>query len=283
MPQVDRSRPIPGRLLPAMLSLVIPVYKNEENLPRLFGELDAFAAKLADDLEIVFVVDGSPDASLRDPAAPPRRLAASHATHRAQPQLRVIRRDRRRTAPWRRRLLRRPRGRSAGTAGAGAASSIAGSPPATWTWSSGTARGGPTAGGRRLASQSFWRLYRRFVVKDMPKGGIDVFGCTRQVRDRLLELTRGQHQPDRAAVLARLPPRLRPLRTPAACRGPQRLDARPEHRATRSTASSASPTCRFARCSSSAPFGTTAGGHRRGDGFRVLARSAASRCSAIRR
>ena len=41
----------------------------------------------------------------------------------------------------------------------------------------------------QLASQSFWSLYRRFVVKDMPKGGIDMFGCTRQVRDRLLELT----------------------------------------------------------------------------------------------
>ena len=48
-----------------MLSLVIPVYKNEENLPRLFGELDALARQLADDLEIVFVVDGSPDGSLR--------------------------------------------------------------------------------------------------------------------------------------------------------------------------------------------------------------------------
>jgi len=40
----------------------------------------------------------------------------------------------------------------------------------------------------QTASEWFWRLYRRFVVKDMPRGGIDVFGCTRQVRDRLVEL-----------------------------------------------------------------------------------------------
>ena len=40
----------------------------------------------------------------------------------------------------------------------------------------------------RLASEWFWSLYRRFVLKDLPRGGIDVFGCTRQVRDRLLEL-----------------------------------------------------------------------------------------------
>jgi hypothetical protein len=34
----------------------------------------------------------------------------------------------------------------------------------------------------------FWSLYRRFVLPDMPAGGIDVFGCTRVVRDRLLDL-----------------------------------------------------------------------------------------------
>jgi hypothetical protein len=31
-------------------------------------------------------------------------------------------------------------------------------------------------------------LYRRFVVRDMPPGGVDVFGCTREVRDRLVQL-----------------------------------------------------------------------------------------------
>ena len=48
-----------------MLSLVIPVYRNEENLPRLFRDLEGIAGRLAGNLEIVFVVDGSPDASLR--------------------------------------------------------------------------------------------------------------------------------------------------------------------------------------------------------------------------
>jgi glycosyltransferase involved in cell wall biosynthesis len=48
-----------------MLSLVIPVYKNEANLPRLFSELEALAARVPDPVEVVFVVDGSPDASLQ--------------------------------------------------------------------------------------------------------------------------------------------------------------------------------------------------------------------------
>src|SRR5947207_14047400 len=47
-----------------MLSLVIPVYKNEENLPRLFPALEALAGNISEELEVVFVVDGSPDASL---------------------------------------------------------------------------------------------------------------------------------------------------------------------------------------------------------------------------
>jgi polyisoprenyl-phosphate glycosyltransferase len=40
----------------------------------------------------------------------------------------------------------------------------------------------------RWLSTAFWGLYRRFVVPEMPRGGVDVFGCTREVRDRLLEL-----------------------------------------------------------------------------------------------
>jgi glycosyltransferase involved in cell wall biosynthesis len=39
-----------------------------------------------------------------------------------------------------------------------------------------------------LFATLFWRLYRRFVVPEMPVGGVDVFGCTREVRDKLLSL-----------------------------------------------------------------------------------------------
>ena len=40
----------------------------------------------------------------------------------------------------------------------------------------------------QLLSSSFWAFYRRFVVPEMPRGGIDVFGCTRQVRDALVQM-----------------------------------------------------------------------------------------------
>ena len=48
-----------------MLSVVIPVYQNEASLLRLLGELEALAARVPDPLEVVFVVDGSPDRSLQ--------------------------------------------------------------------------------------------------------------------------------------------------------------------------------------------------------------------------
>src|ERR1019366_8641417 len=48
-----------------MNSLVIPVYRNEENLDRLLAELVKLARSVAGGLEVVFVVDGSPDRCLQ--------------------------------------------------------------------------------------------------------------------------------------------------------------------------------------------------------------------------
>jgi hypothetical protein len=39
-----------------------------------------------------------------------------------------------------------------------------------------------------VASKSFWWLYRRAINPAIPRGGVDVFGCTRQVVDELLRL-----------------------------------------------------------------------------------------------
>jgi glycosyltransferase involved in cell wall biosynthesis len=170
-----------------MLSLVIPVYRNEENLPRLFRELEALAAKVDGAFEVVFVVDGSPDASLQrlterlagwsvsaqlielsrnfgSFAAIAAGLAAARGDYLA-----VIAADLQEppelVLEFHRILL------------AGEADVVLGHR---------TGRADPMLS--RWLSESFWRLYRRFVVKEMPRGGVDVFGCTREVRNRLLEL-----------------------------------------------------------------------------------------------
>jgi len=44
-------------------STIIPVYKNEESIPRLFEALEKLSDSLDQAMEVVFVVDGSPDQS----------------------------------------------------------------------------------------------------------------------------------------------------------------------------------------------------------------------------
>ena len=46
-----------------MMSLVVPVYKNEGSLVALVAALGAVQQRLGTPLEVVFVVDGSPDQS----------------------------------------------------------------------------------------------------------------------------------------------------------------------------------------------------------------------------
>ena len=170
-----------------LLSLVIPVYKNEENLPRLFRELEALAPRISGDFEVVFVVDGSPDRSL------------------------TVLREYLPTWSVRSRLVELSRNfgsfaaiaagleRAGGDYMAVIAADLQEPPELVLDFqrllASGesdvvlghrSGRGDPWWS--RVPSELFWRLYRRFVVRDMPKGGIDVFGCTRQVRDRLVEL-----------------------------------------------------------------------------------------------
>jgi len=43
----------------------------------------------------------------------------------------------------------------------------------------------------RIFSTSFWALYRMLVQREVPSGGVDVFGCTRRFRDEILRLSEG--------------------------------------------------------------------------------------------
>ncbi len=169
-----------------MLSLIIPVYRNEAGLPRLFAAMERIADALAGQLEIVFVVDGSPD------------------------RLTEVLRERLPFWPIRTRLIELSRnfgsfaailaGLSQGTGDYFAVMAADLQEPPELVLEFGlrlaagqvdivlgcrTGRADPWWS--RVPANLFWRFYRRFVFPDMPAGGIDVFGCTRQVRDRLVE------------------------------------------------------------------------------------------------
>ena len=168
-----------------MNSLVIPVYKNEANLERLLAELLKLAGRVTGELEVVFVVDGSPDRCLQ------------------------ILRERLPTLPLRTQLLSLSRNfgsfaaiaagleRARGNCMAVMAADLQEPPELVLQFfevlDAGRADIVFGMRGQRsdpwfseFASNIFWFVYRKLVVKDMPPGGVDIFGCTREVRDRLL-------------------------------------------------------------------------------------------------
>ncbi|CAN7710837.1 glycosyltransferase family 2 protein [Pseudoduganella sp. LjRoot289] len=168
-------------------SVVIPVYKNEESIPRLLAAVQGMNLALDGRLEAVFVVDGSPDQSyamLRD-ALPAQPFAAQLLAHSRNFG----------SFPAIRSGLQAARGEYFAVMAADLQE-----PPelvveffnalerdeCDVAIGTRTTRQDPLRS--RLASGLFWGLYRRLVVHDMPEGGVDVFGCNRQFRDQLLQL-----------------------------------------------------------------------------------------------
>lgn len=168
-------------------SVVIPVYKNEESIPRLLAAVQGMNQALDGRLEAVFVVDGSPDQSfalLRD-ALPTLPFAAQLLAHSRNFG----------SFPGIRTGLQAARGEYYAVMAADLQE-----PPelvveffqslerdeCDVAIGTRTTRQDPLRS--RLASSLFWGMYRRLVVHDMPEGGVDVFGCNRAFRDQLLQL-----------------------------------------------------------------------------------------------
>jgi glycosyltransferase involved in cell wall biosynthesis len=170
-----------------LLTLVIPVYRNETNLPDLLTAVAALDVQLDGELEVVFVVDGSPDRCyeiLREklPMQPFRsklvllsrnfgsfmairtglqngsgdRFAVMAADLQEPPEL---------VLEMNRVLLRKDIDVVVGVR---------------------EGRQDPWA--TRTASKIFWGLYRRYVIPEIPPGGVDMFACNKAFRDTLLTL-----------------------------------------------------------------------------------------------
>lgn len=172
-------------------SLVVPVYKNEANIPDLLGALRDLNAKLGGDLEVVLVVDGSPDRSwsmlrhtLGDQPYPSQLVLLS----RNFGSFAAIRRG-----------LEVARGVRIAVMAADLQEPI----DLVQTFFRvladrddegpvdvvlGVREGRSDALLGRLSSGAFWWFFRRFVVKDMPPGGVDIFACSDRARDDLLRM-----------------------------------------------------------------------------------------------
>jgi len=170
-----------------LFSIVIPVYKNEDSIPRLIQTLSEMNRHLDGKMEAVFVVDGSPDKSfeLLKNAISPVNFSAQLLGHsRNFGSFAAIRTG-----------LIAARGDYFGVM----AADLQEPPELLLSFfkslstdecdvAVGTREGRQDPFLSRMASTIFWGAYRRLVVPEMPEGGVDVFGCNRQFRDQLVQL-----------------------------------------------------------------------------------------------
>ena len=170
-----------------MLTLVIPVYRNEGSLPDLMAAVSGLADALEGKLETVFVVDGSPDRcyeilrrelplrSWRSKLVLLSRNFGSFAAvrtglmHGTGERFIVMAADLQEPPEL---VLRMDRVLSGGDVDV-----VIGVREA---------RNDPLLS--RLPARMFWGFYRRYVVPDIPAGGVDVFGCNSVFRNTLLQL-----------------------------------------------------------------------------------------------
>jgi glycosyltransferase involved in cell wall biosynthesis len=172
---------------PTCYSLIIPVYRNEETLDALLTALRAIAAELGGFLEVVFVIDGSPDSSYsilrnRLPAIGfPSQLICLSRNFGSFAAIRM--------------------GLEAGKGPYYAVMTADLQEPPELAISFfralesqqfdvavGAREGRDDPMLQKAMANLYWRLYRRFVQPEVPIGGVDVFGCNLIVRNALLRL-----------------------------------------------------------------------------------------------
>ena len=166
--------------------LIVPVYRNEENIPALLERFAQLNRQVSGGIDVVCVVDGSPDRSYE-------LLATGLATAPFASHLLSLSRNFGSFAAIRE-GLKAADGRYFAVMAADLQE-----PPALIIDSfaalqadecdialgNRVARDDPWL--TRLASGVFWGIYRTFIQRELPKGGVDVFACNAAFRDELLK------------------------------------------------------------------------------------------------
>ncbi len=168
-------------------SVVVPVYGNEGSVESVTRRLEEIAPQLEGRLEVVFVIDGSPDRSglVLEKVLPGSTIDSQLVYHsRNFGSFAAIRTG-----------LAVARGELIGVM----AADLQEPPELMLSFFATMATGDvDVVVGRResrddpavssFMSRTFWNLYRRWIEPEIPRGGVDVFGCTRDVARQLLAL-----------------------------------------------------------------------------------------------
>lgn len=167
-------------------SLVVPVYRNADNIPQLLSALAGIAKSLGPSFEAILVVDGSPDDSHS-------RLAQELPRQQYRSVLVNLARNFGAFA-----AIRHGLGVASGRHIAVMAADLQEPPELVIDLLRRLESGADVAFGIRegrhdpalskALSHSYWTLYRTFVIPEIPRGGVDIFAISHVMRDRLLEL-----------------------------------------------------------------------------------------------
>ncbi|MGA9876180.1 MAG: glycosyltransferase family 2 protein [Solirubrobacteraceae bacterium] len=173
------------RMKPPVNSLVIPVYNNATSITALVRTVKHIAEHVDGDLETIFVVDGSPDNS---------RELLLRALNNKQTRARIVEHSRNFGAFA---AIRTGMNLASGRYIAVMAADLQEPPELVVEFLGRLSTGDiDVVAGKRAsrndpgdgASKLYWRLYRRFILSDIPPGGVDVFACTAAVRDVVCSL-----------------------------------------------------------------------------------------------
>jgi glycosyltransferase involved in cell wall biosynthesis len=170
-----------------LYSIVVPVYKNEPNLKELLECVAGLHARLGGGLELVCVVDGSPDRCypiLREALAVqpyPSQLLLHSRNYGSFAAIRTG--------------MEAVKGRYTAVMAADLQEppelvvgffEILERDQADVVVGARICREDPWAS--RVSAGAFWWLYKRLIIPELPEGGVDVFGCNDLFRRQLLAL-----------------------------------------------------------------------------------------------
>ena len=168
------------------VSIVVPVFKNEESIDRLLNRVTSLASSLVGDVEAIFVVDGSPDSSLS-------LLQTSLPNTTFDSKIILLSRNFGAFSAIRAGLRE-----ADGTATVVMAADL--QEPISLIEellglvvkdgvdiAVGVRQARKDSFVSRFLSSSFWRFFNRLTTLEMPKGGVDVFALSRDARQKINE------------------------------------------------------------------------------------------------
>ncbi|BDQ38460.1 glycosyl transferase [Pseudodesulfovibrio nedwellii] len=166
-------------------SLVIPVYGNEENIPHLVLALQKMARAYGESFEVVFVIDGSPDNSLNrilELADGFNYKTVSHSRnfgsfvairtgieHAEGKYIAVMAADLQEPPHLIEDFFK-----------------ILEADEADLVFGRRIDRNDPIL--KKLLSNVYWWFYKKVIEPDLPKGGVDIFACTEEIKKSLLKI-----------------------------------------------------------------------------------------------